>query len=258
MKFSTFLFVSFLVLSSCVGGFAQEGWMTGKPVSVSGTLLFQTERPIKDNSGGTFTVLTTTPDGAQLLLPALAQAADNGATVRLYGVLKPNSGPPPAGYSGPPLPNIQFVVWKLHAPNEEDTFDNSPPAPVAAPSQEAPFYPKQQFLVTKDTPQRRAIILAIFEFIYGNHKMAVENPQHLQISWSHFYCDGLDALIKITALMSDTDLHVPVPFIIGLHKDAGEKWRVVKSGILAPHGRETFIRDGYPPSFYEGVKEEFE
>ena len=87
--------------------------------------------------------------------------------------------------------------------------------------------------------------------------MAVENPQHLQISWSHLYCEGVDALIKVTAFRADRDLRTPVPLLISVRKDAGGKWHVIKTAItLVPHGKEVLLRGGYPPSLTEGIPED--
>ena len=93
-------------------------WITGEVIVEDGALLFRADRPVQGNPMGAVVVLGATRDTVKVLLPMYAAAAEKHVSLRLFGVLQPFSGTI-ASHPGP-LPAVQFITWKLHAPTDPD------------------------------------------------------------------------------------------------------------------------------------------
>ena len=95
-----------------------EHWITGDVYEEKGVLLFRTDKPVAGDSMKNVVVLGAARDGAAVMIPLLERAADRKITVRLFGALLPNSS---SFASHPaPLPNVEFIVWKIHMPSDPD------------------------------------------------------------------------------------------------------------------------------------------
>ena len=106
-----------------------EIWITGDLYIQNEVLFFRADKPIKGNSSGNITLLGTTKQNAQSVLPILMKAAEKKMKLRLFGVLQPAKGSFP-GYTGPKLPNVQFIVWKFHMPSDPDELPPDQRIPI--------------------------------------------------------------------------------------------------------------------------------
>jgi len=97
-----------------------EHWITGDVYEEKGVLLFRTDRPVAGDSMKNIVVLGGTRDGVAVMIPLLERAADRKIKVRLFGALLPNAS---SFASHPaPLPNVEFIVWKMHMPDDPDVI----------------------------------------------------------------------------------------------------------------------------------------
>jgi len=106
-----------------------EFWITGDLYIQNKVLFFRADKPIKGNSSGNVTLLGTTKQNAQSVLPILMKAAEKKMKLRLFGVLQPAKGSFP-GYTGPKLPTVQFIVWKIHMPTDPDELPPDQRIPI--------------------------------------------------------------------------------------------------------------------------------
>lgn len=107
----------------------QELWITGDVFSAHDILFFRADKPVQGNSTGRVVLLGTSKQDAQSILPLLMKAAEKKMTLRLYGYLQPNKGGFP-GYKGPKLPDVAFIVWKLHMPDDPDVLPPDQRIPI--------------------------------------------------------------------------------------------------------------------------------
>ena len=175
----------------------------------------------------------------------------------MYGRLEANSTVVPTTYSGPALPNMQFVVWKIHSPNEEDTFDEpvqQPSAQMVSP-REMKAAAVAKTAVPKNTALRRAIILGILEKIYkGGRKSAIANSWNCKITCSHFYIDGRNAIVRATAITAECPLAAQCPMLILLHKGTDGLWHFDNSyAKLSSQYKSELLDQGYPESMLVGL-----
>lgn len=96
-----------------------EVWITGDVFSENEVLLFKADKPIKGNSKGSVVLLGAPRGSAESVMPILLKLAEKKMKARLYGYLQPAKGGFP-GKNPADLPNIAFVVWKIHMPDEPD------------------------------------------------------------------------------------------------------------------------------------------
>jgi len=100
------------------GKTGSEMWITGEVFGRNNTLFFRADRPVQGNPLGNVLLLRATKESAASLFPMYMEAAEQHKKLRLYGKLLPFSGPLPGNTE--PLPNVQFVTWKLHLPGDPD------------------------------------------------------------------------------------------------------------------------------------------
>ncbi len=97
-----------------------EHWITGNVYEEQGVLLFRTDKPVVGDSMKNVVVLGATHDGFAVMIPLLERVAERKIRVRLFGALLPNSS---SFASHPaPLPNVEFIVWKMHMPDDPDVM----------------------------------------------------------------------------------------------------------------------------------------
>jgi hypothetical protein len=100
-----------------------EHWITGDIYSENGVLLFRTDKAVAGDSEGNVVVLGAAKSTAQVLVPLLERCVESHSKIRLFGALLPFTG---SFKSHPaPLPNVQFIVWKLHDPSDSDVLPRS-------------------------------------------------------------------------------------------------------------------------------------
>ena len=92
-------------------------WITGDLFIEDSFLLFRADKPVKGNVAGSVVLIGTTKDLANGLGPLLVRAAERNLKLRVYGVLM-RAAPHPEYGKG--LPSVQFIVWKLHSPDDPD------------------------------------------------------------------------------------------------------------------------------------------
>ena len=97
-----------------------EHWITGDVYEEQGVLLFRTDKPVAGDSMKTIVVLGATRDGVAVMIPLLERAAERKKKVRLFGALLARSSSF-ASHPGP-LPSIEFIVWKMHMPDDPDVL----------------------------------------------------------------------------------------------------------------------------------------
>ena len=120
-------------------------WITGQVFTEDGVILFRADHRVQGNPLGAVILLGSTRDMAQVLLPVYARAAEKHMTLRLFGVLQPASGKIPSHPK--PLPNVQFITWKVHLPSDPDELP---------PGQKITLHPGDTVEGTKvDLPPRR-------------------------------------------------------------------------------------------------------
>lgn len=100
-----------------------EHWITGDVTFENNVLLFHTDKPVRGDSEGNVVVLGGTKDSVAALIPLLQKAAERKTKVRLFGALLPFNGSF-KNHPGP-LPNVEFIVWKLHDPSDPDVLPAS-------------------------------------------------------------------------------------------------------------------------------------
>ena len=118
MKLLLSLLAGFLIQSIYA---AEEGdtglWITGNPFIENDVLLFKTDKPVQDNPAGDVVLLGTTKPNEEML-QILCRVAQKHLTVRLYGELQKFEGKVPKTLN--PMPNVQFLAWKIHMPTDPD------------------------------------------------------------------------------------------------------------------------------------------
>lgn len=100
------------------GAQTDEVWITGEVFTEDHILFFRADKPVKGNPRGAVVLLGAARDSAGVLFPLYLRAAENNAKLRLYGVLQ-RAG---KGITSTKtkLPNVQFITWKVHLPEEPD------------------------------------------------------------------------------------------------------------------------------------------
>ena len=96
-----------------------ELWITGDVYSENDVLLFKADKPVKGNSKGAVVLLGAPKGSAESVMPILLKLGEKRIKARLYGYLQPAKGGFP-GKNPANLPNIAFIVWKIHMPDEPD------------------------------------------------------------------------------------------------------------------------------------------
>jgi hypothetical protein len=94
-----------------------EHWITGEVSEQHSELMFRCDKPIKGNPAGNVVYLGSSRATMHVMLPLLSKAAERHQKLRLYGVLLPVDE---QSRKAPEAPSAQFIVWKLHLPNEPD------------------------------------------------------------------------------------------------------------------------------------------
>jgi len=95
-----------------------ETWITGEVFSKDHVLFFKTDKPVKGNSQGNVVLLGFNRSVVNVFAPECMEAAEQHKRLRLYGILVPSEGKMPNVKR--PLPNVQFIIWKMHLPGEPD------------------------------------------------------------------------------------------------------------------------------------------
>jgi hypothetical protein len=93
-----------------------EVWITGDVLVQDGQLMFRCDKEVQGNTTGSLVLLGAIRDGAKVLLPMYAKAAEQHKKLRLYGVLVPDE----AKSRKKNAPSIVFLTWKAHLPNDPD------------------------------------------------------------------------------------------------------------------------------------------
>ena len=96
----------------------QELWITGDIFTQDDILLFRLDKPVKGNPTGAVVLLGAARDSAGVLFPLYIQAAEKKMKLRLYGILMPAT--PGITSKTMKLPNVQFITWKMHLPEDPD------------------------------------------------------------------------------------------------------------------------------------------
>jgi len=263
------IFAVGLALTACsLTAHAVETWLTGTLFVGNGVLLFRTDAPIEGNTGGPVVKLGTSRNATNLL-PVLQAAAEKRMILRLYGdIAKDNTVPP--GYSGEPLPNISFVIWKMHMPNEKDTWDpgqkpknlrkddvliDNGSGKVVASQPAGTGYGElgnPAIEVPKKSALRRAIILGVRDSVYNNNRrLSIENPRHIDMTFSHFLCDGKDAAVKLTKLTADGPFRDPSPLLLFLRQNEAGDWYIYKQvQRVSQQELDYWTARGWPKSLF--------
>jgi hypothetical protein len=92
-------------------------WITGEVFEQHGELMFRCDKPVKDNPAGRVVYLGADRAGMKVILPLLMKAAEQHQKLRLYGILAPVDEKTRTVRNSP---SAQFIVWKLHLPDEPD------------------------------------------------------------------------------------------------------------------------------------------
>jgi hypothetical protein len=92
-------------------------WINGRIFVEDGVLMFRADKPVRGNPRKDVVVLGVSMD-ARGLLPIYVHAATTSVRFRLFGILEPFAGT----FRGhpAPLPNVQFITWKMHTPGDPD------------------------------------------------------------------------------------------------------------------------------------------
>jgi tetratricopeptide (TPR) repeat protein len=93
-------------------------WINGQISLKNGLFLFAADKPVRGNPLGNVVLLGSTRATAKAMSPIYAKAAEKHLTVRLYGCLLPFQSTIPNHPEA--LPNVEFIVWKLHVPGDPD------------------------------------------------------------------------------------------------------------------------------------------
>ena len=93
-----------------------EVWITGDVlIGKKEQLLFRADKSVQGNNTGNLILLGATRQTMNVLLPMYMKAAEKHMKLRLYGLLVPDPS-----VKDPKSPNVQFITWKVHLPNEPD------------------------------------------------------------------------------------------------------------------------------------------
>ena len=92
-------------------------WITGEPFIEDGVLFFRADKTVRDNPSGSV-VLLGAPKSNLNMFQILMRAAEKKLRVRLFGELSVFSGKVPGKHRA--IPNVQFITWKIHMPDEPD------------------------------------------------------------------------------------------------------------------------------------------
>lgn len=95
-------------------------WITGDVFVKDDVLFYRLDKPVKGNPLKDVVLLGTTKETADVLMAPLFKAAEKHLTVRLYGWLLPCDQKIPGKTM--PLPNVQFIIWKIHLPSDLDVL----------------------------------------------------------------------------------------------------------------------------------------
>lgn len=95
-------------------------WITGEVFTKDDVLLFRLDKPVKGNPLKDVVFLGATTQCADTFLPMYMKAAEKHMTLRLYGWLLPCNEKIPG--KNIPLPNVQFITWKIHLPGDPDVL----------------------------------------------------------------------------------------------------------------------------------------
>ncbi len=98
-----------------------ELWITGDVFVQNGHLMFRCDKEVQGNTTGRVVFLGAIREGAKVLLPMYAKAAEQHKRVRLYGLLVPVE----AKDRKKNAPSITFLTWKAHLPNEPDELPSN-------------------------------------------------------------------------------------------------------------------------------------
>jgi hypothetical protein len=94
-----------------------EFWITGEPFLHDGVLLYKSDKPVQTDTMGNVLLLGV-PKSDPNSIALLMKAAEKHLKLRLFGVIQPYSGGIPVPKDK--LPNLQFIVWKMHMPSDPD------------------------------------------------------------------------------------------------------------------------------------------
>lgn len=104
-------------------------WITGDPFIEDQVLFFRADKLVEKNPAGNVILLGAPKDNLEIL-PVLMQVAVKRLKVRLFGKLLPFPGKAPGKHD--PRPNVQFIVWKIHMPEDPDELPEDQKLPVPA------------------------------------------------------------------------------------------------------------------------------
>ena len=102
-------------------GSGRDLWITGDVFSSNNVLFFRAANQIEGNSSTNLVVLGSRRQDVMTVMPILTKLAEKKMKARLYGLLAPSNSSFP-DYTGEPLPNYQFIVWKFHMPTDPDVL----------------------------------------------------------------------------------------------------------------------------------------
>lgn len=253
------ILLAFAILG-CASLFADQAWITGTPKVENGVLLFKTD------AGPTYKMGTTKT--ATELLSALQACAQKGTAIRAYGDVYATDEIPP-NYTGPKLPAKSFIVWKLHLPNEKDTFDQQPTShvpktpPNKSPTSHVPKTPESRpntqlqtnpgfFNVEKGSTLRSQVIRGLLRAAYlGNEKLARSNPNNIQFVLGTCICDGKTVAVKVAGGTGKAAVANPIPILVILRPDGAGNWVVVNEYTsITPAQRSALIAAGLPAGLF--------
>ena len=135
--FSLFIFAGVLLSQAEDDITKYAVWITGEVFTENDYLLFRADKPVRDNTGGSVVLLGATKATANVLLPCYVKAAERHMTLRLYGVLMPDSDA--SSDTTKRLPNVQFITWKMHLPSDPDDLPDKDKV-IIGPDQSVPGY----------------------------------------------------------------------------------------------------------------------
>ena len=240
---------------------AKETWLTGTPFINSGkVLLFRADGMILNNTGGSVLLLGTSRSAASLL-PTLQAAAEKHMAIRLYGDISrnPDNNYPP-GYKGDALPNMQFIVWKIHMPNEIDTWDAGV-KPTGLLKENAPNSPRQDSgptgqvrpfsNVDESGPLMSNVREALLRHVYrGNAELARSNPNEIRFRLGRCITNGETVFLKVFGA-SGKGAVKQAPMLVILTYDGQGGLNVVKDAVTFNRTEKAnLIRMGFPEDLF--------
>ena len=257
------------VISSAICCQAKETWLTGTPfVSAGNVLLFRTDAMLQNNSGGRVLLLGTTRNAVSLL-PALQAAAGKRVALRLYGDISmdPNNNYPP-GYQGDALPNMRFIIWKIHMPDEIDTWDagvkpsgllkeeiplrngqpipNAPARQLGSTGQVRPFSN-----VDPDSQLMKNVRFAMLRHVYrGNEEWARTNPNGIRFRLGRCITNGETVFVKALGATGKGAVK-QAPMLLILTYDGQGNLNLVKDDVrFSREEKANLIRIGFPEDLF--------